>query len=222
MQFALNRVQRKEFTSDATFPWWLDCKCRMPGRLCPDRSPKSTLQTLGETTMHSATAVAPVLQREMEDPLAYLPFAPIVEYAKGRVIYSQDEVSNNLYLVIGGRVKVSRLADNGDQVVIDIFQTDDFFGESSFLQMPRHGDQAVALENTKLMAWSSHTLTEIMNRRPGLAIALLQILAQRTNAFTERVESFCSDTIPRRLARSLVRLANRLGTPDENGGMRMG
>jgi len=45
------------------------------------------------------------------------------------MIYNQDQPSTSIYLVIDGKIKVSRLADDGHQVVMDIYQPDEFFGE---------------------------------------------------------------------------------------------
>jgi len=57
------------------------------------------------------------------------------------MIYNQDQPSTSIYLVIDGKIKVSRLADDGHQVVMDIYQPDEFFGESAFLNLahPRAG-----------------------------------------------------------------------------------
>lgn len=81
-----------------------------------------------------AVSPAPVpSQRPLEDPLAHLPCSTILEYKKGQVIYNQDQPSTSIHLVIDGKVKVCRLADDGRQVVVDIYQPDEFFGESAFL-----------------------------------------------------------------------------------------
>jgi len=137
------------------------------------------------------------------------------------MIYNQDQPSNSIYLVIDGKIKVSRLADDGHQVVMDIYQPDEFFGESAFLNLPHRPEQAVALENAKLMAWSTVEIDDIIMKRPRLAVALLQILAQRTMDFTYRIESFSVDNIARRLARTLIRFSERLGTQEEDGSVRM-
>src|SRR5215469_4975222 len=92
-----------------------------------------------------------VPQKNLEDPLAHLPCSSIVEYRKGQTIYNQDQPSNAIYLVIDGKVKVSRLADDGRQVVVDIYQADEFFGESALLGLPHRSEQATVLENTRLM-----------------------------------------------------------------------
>ena len=84
-------------------------------------------------------ATSPIVatpQKPLEDPLAHLPCSSIVEYKKGQIIYNQDQPSTSIYLVIDGKVKVCRLADDGNQVLVDIYQPDEFFGESAFLNLP--------------------------------------------------------------------------------------
>ena len=168
-----------------------------------------------------ATSPTVASQKALEDPLAHLPCSSIVEYKKGQMIYNQDQPSTSIYLVIDGKVKVCRLADDGHQVVVDIYQPDEFFGESAFLSLPHRAEQATALENTKLMTWTASEIEDIVQKRPKLAIALLQILVQRTLDFGHRIESFSVDNIARRLARSLIRFSERLGTPEDDGSVRM-
>src|SRR2546430_2249505 len=93
----------------------------------------------------------------LADPRAHLPSSRILEYEAGQLIYSLDQPATGLYLVIEGKVTVSRRADNGRPVVVDIYQADEFFGESALLRFPRAQEQAVALESTKLMMWSTAT-----------------------------------------------------------------
>jgi CRP/FNR family transcriptional regulator len=167
----------------------------------------------------SPTVFAP--QKALEDPLAHLPCSSIVEYKKGQIIYNQDQPSTNIYLIIAGKIKVTRLADDGHQVVIDIYQPDEFFGESAFLNLTHRCEQAAALENTKVMAWTTAEIEDLILKRPRLSVALLQILVQRTIEFTHRIESFSVDNIARRLARSLIRFSERLGTAQDDGSVRM-
>ncbi len=166
----------------------------------------------------SIARVAP--QKALEDPLAFLPCSRIAEFKKGQLIYNQDQPSTSIYLVIEGKVKISRMGDDGRQVVVDIYQPDEFFGESALLSLPR-SEQAAALDNTRLMAWSAAEIEDMIAKRPRLAVALLQILAKRSLEFTERIESLSVENIARRLARSLIRFAGRLGTGGDNGSARM-
>src|SRR3954447_6335194 len=167
----------------------------------------------------SPMVVAP--QRALEDPLAHLPCSTILEYKKGQIIYNQDQPSTSIHLVIDGKVKVCRLADDGRQVVVDIYQPDEFFGESAFLGLTQRTEVAVALENTKVMTWTTNEIEEIATRRPKLAIALLQLLVQRSMDFGSRIESFSVDNIARRLARALIRFSERLGHQADDGSVQM-
>jgi CRP/FNR family cyclic AMP-dependent transcriptional regulator len=168
------------------------------------------------------TSLATVTQQKtLEDPLAHLPCSTILEYRKGQTIYGHDQPSTSIYLVIDGKVKICRLADDGRQVVVDIYQPDEFFGESAFVEQAQRTEIAVALENTKLMIWTISEIEDIATRRPKLAIALLQLLVQRSMDFGSRIESFSVDNIARRLARALIRFSERLGTPTEDGSVQM-
>ena len=109
------------------------------------------------------------------------------------------------------------MADDGHQVILDIYQPDEFFGESAMLNLPQRSEQACAMENTRLMSWSAAEIEDIVTKRPRLAVALLQILTQRTMEFGHRIESFSVDNIARRLARSLIRFSERLGTQEADG-----
>jgi CRP/FNR family cyclic AMP-dependent transcriptional regulator len=160
-------------------------------------------------------------QKALEDPLAFLSCSIIAEYKKGQLIYDQDQPSTSIYLVIEGKVKVSRMGDDGRQVVVDIYQADEFFGESALLNLPHRPEQAVALENSRVMGWSTAEIEDMVAKRPRLAVALLQILTRRSIDFTERIESFSVDNIARRLARSLIRFAARQGTRADDGSARM-
>lgn len=162
-----------------------------------------------------------VAAKDLEDPLAHLPCSSILEFKKSEFIYNDHQPSNSIYLVIDGKVKVCRMADDGRQVVVDIYQPDEFFGESAFLNLPQRTEQAVALENTKVMTWTITEIEDIVLRRPRLSIALIQILVQRSLEFGHRIESFSVDNIARRLARSLIRFSERLGQDGEDGSVRM-
>jgi CRP/FNR family transcriptional regulator len=130
-------------------------------------------------------------------------------------------VSNNIYLVIDGKVKVCRTADDGRQVVVDIYQPDEFFGESGFLGERQMVEEALALDATKVMTWSTSEIEDLMIRRPKLGIALVQLLVRRSMDFGARIESFSIDNIGRRLVRSLVRFSERLGRDTGNGSVEM-
>jgi CRP/FNR family transcriptional regulator len=137
------------------------------------------------------------------------------------LIYGLDAYPTSIYLVVKGTVGISHIAHDGSEVLLDIVRPDDLFGESAFLQAPRRLERAEAIQRAEVMSWSVSEMEDLVMKRPRLAVALLQILAQRNVEYTLRIESFAIDSIARRLARSLLRLSDRLGTPEESGSVRM-
>ena len=167
------------------------------------------------------TTIAFAVQKPIEDPLAYLPCSSIVGYERGAVIYTQDQPADKFYLVISGKVKITRVSDDGRTMLVDIYRPDEFFGESAFLNLAQRAEQATAVEETRVMLWGSGQIEEIMEKRPRLALAMVQVLGQRSAEFMKRIESFSMDDIGRRLSQSLIRFADRMGQRCEDGSVQM-
>jgi CRP/FNR family transcriptional regulator len=100
---------------------------------------------------------------------------------------------------------------------LDIYKQDEFFGESVFLNLTHRGNQATAMESTKLMTWSGADIEDVIMRRPRLAVALLQLLTQRSIYLAERIDSFSVENLDRRVAGALIHFSERFGTKAEDG-----
>jgi len=156
-------------------------------------------------------------QEPLEDILAHIPCSRVLEYKTGDVIYDETEPVASIYLVIAGVVKVSRLSGSGQETIIDIYHTDDFLGLAAFLDKPGRGERATALKSTQVMRWSIQEIRDTIVKQPRLGIALLQMVISRSLVFECRVKSYSLDTIPCRLARSLLYLSERFGNPARDG-----
>lgn len=157
----------------------------------------------------------------MEDVLLYLPRKEIAEYRKGQMIFDERQPSTGIHLVIQGRVKVVIPFAGSAQTLVDIFAPDDFFGERSLLGSVLNAERAVAMENVVLMSWTNGEIEEHMNHQPRLGVALLQMLAKRGLDYEERLQSFALDKTPERVARSLLRFADHLGSRAEDGSVKI-
>jgi CRP/FNR family cyclic AMP-dependent transcriptional regulator len=164
----------------------------------------------------ASTDVLEAHQTQLAHPLSYLAGGSMVEYRKGEVIYGWEHPSSSMYLVVEGRVKIGQLRDDGRETIIDIRQRDDSFGELAFLNLSNCPEQATALENARVMTWSTSTVEHTLQRRPRLAIALLQVLAQHITDLNDRIQNFRIDNSARRLAWSLIRFSDRK-IPQEDG-----
>jgi CRP/FNR family transcriptional regulator len=105
----------------------------------------------------------------------------------------------------------------GTESIIDIFSTDDFFGESALLGAPRHAERATAIDSCTLMSWSTREIEEQSERQPKLGIALVQMLVKRGDDYQNRLQSMALEKTPERVARAMLRFAARFGTPTGDG-----
>ncbi len=140
--------------------------------------------------------------KPLEDPLAYLPCSHILQYQKNQAIYSPERPCVNLYVIIAGKVMVRRMTADGDrELLVDIYVADEFFGDWALTDSIDDHETAIALEqNTRVMIWT---------------------VTRRCIDYSQRIESFSSDNIAQRLARSLIHFAARLGEKLENGSIQL-
>ena len=158
----------------------------------------------------------------IEDPLTYLPRKPVREFGKRRVIYSQEQPSDSLYVVILGRVKVTSTASDGLETIGRIVCAEGLFGESALVGNSGRSESAVALDNVTIMAWTRQEIETQIEREPRLGIALSQYLVGQCIELQDRIESMAVYKTPERVMLSLVQLATTLGTPMPDGSTRLG
>jgi len=111
---------------------------------------------------------------------------------QGPVDLRPVQLSNSIYLVIDGKVKsAARLTMR--QVVVDIYQPDEFFGECGFLGEKQRVEEAVALDATSYDV-STAEIEDLVVRRPRLGIALVQLLVRRSWILVPALKAFRSTT----------------------------
>jgi CRP/FNR family cyclic AMP-dependent transcriptional regulator len=156
-----------------------------------------------------------------DDPLSYLPRKPLQEFARGRVIYDQQRPNSFLYVVVLGRVKVISTSDDGGQTVGRIVCSDGLFGESCLVGASPGSESAVAMDNATVMAWTRAEIEQQIEREARLGIALSQYLVRQCVELQERIESMAVHKTPVRVLLALIQLADDLGTPMEDGSIRV-
>jgi CRP/FNR family transcriptional regulator len=156
--------------------------------------------------------------KRAHDALDYLPAKPLTESAKGSVIFFGT--CESLYLVASGRVKVSRVTEDGYEATVRIVPREGFFGECSLINAGG-GDRAVALDRIQLMAWSKAEVEHQIEKEPRLGLALLEEFVLATLDMKDRIHAMATCKIPERVMLSLLQLQRTLGEPQANGVVRM-
>ena len=162
------------------------------------------------------------MARDEWDALAYLPRKTPIEFRRGAIIYSAGQPANEMHLVVQGAVKVSlRDEHDGRQTLIDIYRTDEFFGEGGLLGMDCRSDSATAMERSLIMTWNSEEIERQIEAEPRLGLALTQMIVARSRDMNARIEALALDKTPERVARGLLRFAERMGEPNGDGSIRI-
>jgi CRP-like cAMP-binding protein len=181
----------------------------------------SALDNTKEKTNMAAIATSPQVETRIEDVLAHLPVSATIDYLKDQIIFSPQNPSRSIYLVVTGNVRISSIAENGAEVLMEIVRPDELFGDAALLGAVCSSERATSIDKVRVMAWAAADIQEMVMKRPRLGLALVQIVVQRSIECNQRIGALSHHTIEQRLAWSLLRFSERLGSPEQDGSIRM-
>ena len=133
-------------------------------------------------------------------------------YSKGQMILLEDDLGQTFFVIGGGSVKITRLSDDGREVILAMLGESDFFGEMSLLDGAGRSANVVALESSEVLTLSRNDFLEILQEYPKISISLLEELTQRIRKSDQQIESLSLSDVEQRIGIALIRLAEELGT----------
>ena len=133
-------------------------------------------------------------------------------YEKGKMILLEQSQGETFFIIISGVVKVTRLSDDGREVILAILGESDFFGEMSLLDGEGRSANIVANEKSEVVTLSRSDFLDCLQKYPKIAIALLEELAVRLRKSDQHIESLSLSDSEQRIGVTLIRLAEELGT----------
>jgi len=133
-------------------------------------------------------------------------------YSKGQMILLEDALGETFFVIASGSVKITRLSDDGREVILAMLGEADFFGEMSLLDGEGRSANVVALEDSEVLTLTRSDFLEILEQYPKIAISLLEELTRRLRKSDQQIESLSLSDVEHRIGITLVRLAEELGT----------
>ena len=134
------------------------------------------------------------------------------DYEKGQMILLEESTGETFFIITSGTVKVTRLSDDGREVILALLGESDFFGEMSLLDGEGRSANIVANEDAEVMTLSRRDFLEYLETYPKIAIALLEELAVRIRKSDQQIESLSLSDSEQRIGITLIRLAEEGGT----------
>jgi CRP-like cAMP-binding protein len=138
----------------------------------------------------------------------------VVDRASGERICHEGDASTCVWIVRSGFVKLTKLAESGREIVLELRGAGDILGEMGAIDGSPRSAAVVALGPVRLVAVDAVRLRELIDHHPSLAIALIEEMAQRLRQASERQLELGTVDVLGRLCRRLVELAETHGHPD--------
>lgn len=137
------------------------------------------------------------------------------DFADGQLIHLQDDQALFLNMVLVGHVRMSYLMEDGSSILHAVLTDGDTFGELGILVRSAYPDTAAAAGPVALISLPTAALLDLARMHPALSDALARAVAVRYREYLALVRDLSLPSLPMRLARTLIRLADRLDGPTD-------
>jgi CRP/FNR family transcriptional regulator len=122
-----------------------------------------------------------------------------------------------LFIVLDGKMKISRAAADGRENLLAVLGPGEMFGELSLFDPGPRTATASAVTDSTLASLDHDDLRPLLLDQPGVAVQLLRALAQRLRRTNEAMADLVFSDVPGRVAKALLDLAERFGDEEADG-----
>jgi CRP/FNR family transcriptional regulator, cyclic AMP receptor protein len=109
------------------------------------------------------------------------------KFAPRQRIYKMGENTGHAYVMVSGRVRVTTLDEDQQEVVVDEPAHGEFFGFASMLEQTPHQTTAIALEDTQCIEVDRHDIAVLLQRKPLAGMDMLTVLGKQFHASQQLV-----------------------------------
>jgi CRP/FNR family transcriptional regulator len=135
----------------------------------------------------------------------------------GQALFLQGDPTDEMFLIKGGRVKLSKVLEDGAELTLDIRKAGDFVGENMFSEEGHYPVSAYCLEDTLTCGFSRSQFEQLVLQHPKVGLQIIKNLSERITWLTQRVGSLAVTNIEDRLYRVLTSVAKEHGTISPQG-----
>lgn len=155
-----------------------------------------------------------LLDEELDDILAT---AVTRRYAAGTPVFEQGAPADSYFVLLHGRLRVSQITPEGQQVIVRMVNPGDLFGIARALRRPDYPGTATAVMESLCLAWPMSGWDEMLEKHPSLAVNTMRTVGSRLMESQARVRELSTEEVERRVAHTVLRLANQSGRKEEGG-----
>ena len=145
----------------------------------------------------------------------------IVQYEDGEVIFEEDSIGEEMYIIQSGMVEISQRID-GRKTTIAVLGRGDFFGEMAMFTSEPRSATAAAIGKTTLLSFSMEEILQHIQTNVQFAITLFQTLVNRLRSTTSTLrtliarmyefgDGFTKDMLPEKRAQRIGEILMEMG-----------
>ena len=148
---------------------------------------------------------------------ALMRHSALLRVPAGRTISFQGTVPEVWFGVAAGAVQVLAGNDNGADVVLDLLEPGQWFGDVPLLAQRAQPYSAETWQSTTLLLMRRNALLQVRTAHPALAPALAELNWERALRIGERMFDHVEPSMRKRTLRNLRALGQRFGTRVSDG-----
>ncbi len=136
---------------------------------------------------------------------------------RNHVIFSQGDPAEEMFLIKAGRVKLSKVTEEGEEITLDIRKSGDFLGETAFNDELDYPVRAICLEETLICGFTKSSFERLVLKHPSIGLKVIKNLSQRIERLTGRLGDMTHANLETRLFRVLANVAKEHGVKGSRG-----
>jgi len=136
---------------------------------------------------------------------------------RGDIVFAEGDQGDTLFILLAGKIKISRAAADGRENMIALLGPGDLFGELSLFDPGPRTATAAALTDVELAGLHHDALRPWLSTHPQVAERLLRVLARRLRRTNDALADLVFTDVPGRVAKALLGLSERFGVREADG-----
>jgi CRP/FNR family transcriptional regulator, cyclic AMP receptor protein len=141
------------------------------------------------------------------------------KYKKNMVIFMSGEPAEAVYIVRRGKVKISKVTQDGKEHIIHIMSDGDVFAEACLFGIQPYPANAEAIEDSDICMIKNKDLEELLVSQPKMAVQIIKIMAKRLKMISMQVENLALRDAFGKTASLLIRLLRNEGIQLKDGAL---
>ena len=135
----------------------------------------------------------------------------------GQAVFHQGDPANSIMLIKFGRVKLSKVMDDGTEITLDYRKSGDFLGENMLSEQQNYPVSAWCMENTLCCGFTKEKFEALVLKHPNIGLQVIRNLSKRISLLSDHVGSLASSSLEQRLHSVLTNVAREHGEKGKEG-----